>query len=53
MKSAIMSIGNSCWIRLPRHGGDEAFARLRDRGDDNFLGQEESGSSWDEKEWKW
>lgn len=84
MKAALIKIGNSRGIRLPkplieqcgfgdevemevhhrelvirsthrpRQGWDDAFADMRERGDDVLLDLvAERGPAWDEEEWEW
>lgn len=40
--------------RTPRHGWDEQFAKMAERGDDRLLDSETvSLTSWDADEWEW
>jgi len=40
--------------RTPRHGWDERFAKMAERGDDRLLNSESVRlANWDTDEWKW
>jgi len=40
--------------RAPRHGWNEQFAKMAERGDDRLLDSETvSLTSWDTDEWEW
>ena len=39
-------------VHSPRKGWDDAFAKMRRRGDDKLLDVEKS-SQWDRKAWRW
>lgn len=38
-------------IRRPRHGWEEAFKTMAEKGDDHLI--EFPDSYWDEEEWEW
>jgi hypothetical protein len=53
-----VQLGANCVILRPvnaatRAGWDEAFARMRKRGDDALLDVDAPPSNWDRKEWRW